>query len=130
MGTDRRRLTAAEQAPFQKLIKLIEHELELAGQGRVQELQDAVAKTGAYMETLPSPAPASALPLVERAKALRGRVTIEAERLRESIELSRRRSATRTPRRARRTPSRAGIATPRRPRRDAASSRPPLKPTV
>lgn len=89
MVTDRKRLTAAEQAPFQKLIKLIERELELAGQGRVQELQDAVTKTRAYMETLPSPAPASALPLVERAKALRGRVTIEAERLRESIELSR-----------------------------------------
>jgi hypothetical protein len=89
MGADRKRLTAAEQAPFQKLIKLIERELELAGEGRVEELQAAVTKTGAYMETLPSPAPESALPLVERAKALRGRVAIETERLRESIELSR-----------------------------------------
>jgi hypothetical protein len=89
MGTDLRRLKAAEQAPFQKLIKLIEHELELAGQGLLEELQEAVVKTGTYMETLPSPAPESAQPLVERAKALRGRVTIETRRLQESIEFSR-----------------------------------------
>jgi hypothetical protein len=89
MGRDRQRLIAAEQAPFQKLIKLIERELELAGQGRVQELKAAVAETGKYMASLPSPAPSSALPLVERAKALRGRVTIETERLRESIGLAR-----------------------------------------
>jgi hypothetical protein len=89
MVTDRRRLRATEQAPFQKLIKMIEHELELAGQGLAQELQDAVVKTGAFMDTLPSPAPESAQPLVERAKALRGRVTIETRRLQEGIELSR-----------------------------------------
>lgn len=82
-------MTGAEQAPYRKLVKLIEHELELAGEGRVTELQEAVAATGAYMETLPAPAPDSAQPLVERAKALRGRVTIETERLKESIELSR-----------------------------------------
>jgi hypothetical protein len=89
MGAGSKRLIAAEQAPFQKLIKMIERELELAGQGRVKELQEAVLATGAYMETLPSPAPESALPLVERAKALRGRVTIETERLRESIAIAR-----------------------------------------
>jgi hypothetical protein len=48
-----------------------------------------VARTGAFMDTLPAPAPESAQPLVERAKALRGRVTIEARRLQESIEFSR-----------------------------------------
>ena len=89
MGTDRKRVIAAEQAPFQKLVKLIEHELELAGQGRLQELHEAVSKTGDYMETLPNPAPASARQLVLRAEALRGRVTIEVTRLRESIALSR-----------------------------------------
>ena len=82
-------MTAAEQAPFQKLVKLIEHELELAGQGRVQELDEAVHRTGAHMATLPHPAPASARPLVLRAEALRGRVIIETTRLRESIALSR-----------------------------------------
>jgi hypothetical protein len=89
MGADSKRLRDAEQAPFQRLIKLIERELELAGQGRLQELQDAVAETGRFMETLPAPAPESAQPLVERAKALRGRVTIETRRLRDGIEFSR-----------------------------------------
>jgi hypothetical protein len=88
MGTDRS-LIAAEQAPFHKLIKMIERELELAGQGRGEELQAEVLKTGAYMDTLPHPAPESAMPLVLRAQALRARVTIETERLRESIAVRR-----------------------------------------
>ncbi len=82
-------MSRADTVPFQRLVKMIEHELELAGQGRVKELQDAVAKTGAYMATLQSPAPASALPLVHRAQAIRSRVTIEARRLGESIQISR-----------------------------------------
>jgi hypothetical protein len=76
---------AAEQAPFHTLIKMIERELELAGQGLLDELQQAVEETGAYMATLPTPAPASAESLVLRADALRGRVTIEATRLKDSI---------------------------------------------
>jgi hypothetical protein len=89
VGTDRKRVIAAEQAPFQKLVKLIEHELELAGHGLVDELHEAIAQTGAYMATLPSPAPESAQPLVLRAEALRGRVNIEVQRLKESIALTR-----------------------------------------
>lgn len=89
MGTDSDNVIAAEQAAFQRLIKLIEHELELAGQGRVDELDQAVARTGAYIATLPSPAPDSAQHLVLRAEALRGRVIIEVTRLKESIALSR-----------------------------------------
>lgn len=80
---------AAEQAPFHTLIKMIERELELAGQGLLDEFQQAVAETGAFMATLPAPAPQSAEPLVLRADALRGRVTIEAMRLKESIARSR-----------------------------------------
>jgi hypothetical protein len=89
MGADRRRLIAGEQAPFQTLVKMIEHELELAGRGQLQELRAAVTRTGEYMATLPTPAPDSAQQLVERAKALRGRVTIEAERLRDGVDRSR-----------------------------------------
>jgi hypothetical protein len=81
--------TAEEQAPFQRLIKLIERELELAGQGRIEELNDAVEQTGLYMANLPVPAPSSAQALVLRAEALRGRVTIETKRLGESIVHSR-----------------------------------------
>jgi len=82
-------VTQLETAPFNRLVKMIEHELELAGQGRVKELQEAVAKTGLYMATLPSPAPASAAALVYRAQAMRARVRIEARRLGESIQISR-----------------------------------------
>lgn len=82
-------MTRPETAPFQRLVKMIEHELQLAGEGRVQELREAVAKTGVYMATLPSPAPPSALALVHRAEAMRARVRIEAQRLGESIQISR-----------------------------------------
>jgi len=78
----------SETAPFERLVKMIEHELELAAQGRVQELRDAVAKTGAYMATLPSPAPPAAASIVLRAQALRSRLKIEAVRLQENIEIS------------------------------------------
>lgn len=81
-------MSRSETAPFERLVKMIERELELAGQGRVKELREAVAKTGAFMSTLPTPAPASAKPLLFRAQALRGRVTIETQRLQQSIELS------------------------------------------
>ena len=80
---------AAEQAPFQRLVKLIEHELELAGRGLLDELESAVAETGAYMARLPSPAPDSAQHLVLRADALRSRVSIEVTRLQESIGITR-----------------------------------------
>ncbi|HEX3618226.1 MAG TPA: hypothetical protein VHU61_16900 [Solirubrobacteraceae bacterium] len=89
MVTDRQRLIAAERVPFQRLIKLIEIELELAAEGQIDELREAINRTGAYMETLPKPAPASAHPLVLQADAMRGRVTIEAERMRDKLTLSR-----------------------------------------
>jgi hypothetical protein len=80
---------AEEQAPFFTLIKMIERELELAGRGLIDELRDAVEQTGAFMATLPVPAPESAEPLVLRATALRARVTIETTRLKEGMARSR-----------------------------------------
>jgi hypothetical protein len=80
---------AAQQAPFHTLIKMIERELELVDQERLEELHAAVAQTGAFMATLPSPAPESAVPLALRADALRGRVTIETQRLKERVARSR-----------------------------------------
>jgi hypothetical protein len=82
-------VSQAELAPFQKLVKMVELELELAGQGQTAELQKAVAATGALIRTLPDPAPQSARSLIERARALRGRVTIDAERLRDDIAVAR-----------------------------------------
>ncbi len=81
-------MSKQQVAQFERLTKMIEHELELAGQGRTDELHDAVAQTGAYMASLPAPAPPDAQIFVNRAHALRARVVIEVERLRESIELN------------------------------------------
>jgi hypothetical protein len=82
-------MSQAELAPFHKLVKMVELELALAGQGQAAELQKAVAATGAFIRTLPDPAPPAARPLIERARALRGRVTIDAERLRDGIAAAR-----------------------------------------
>ncbi len=82
-------MSAAEQAPFHTLVKMVECELELVKQGRIDELQDAVAKTGAFIATLPQPAPESAQALALRAEAMRGRVLIEVERFGEKLSVSR-----------------------------------------
>lgn len=82
-------MTGAELAPFQRLVKLIERELELAERGRLEQLQAAVERTGAQLASLPQPAPQSALPLVLRAQAMRNRVTILLERLQDELGASR-----------------------------------------
>jgi hypothetical protein len=98
-------VSATDRAPFQRLAKMIERELELAGQGRLTELEEAVRRTGEFMATLPVPAPAGARASIERSKALRGRVTIEVTRLREQLQHSR--EALKTARRVSRTYSQA-----------------------
>lgn len=80
---------AEEQAPFHRLIKLIERELELAEQGLLDELAEAVAQTGRFMATLPSPAPDSAESLVLRADMLRSCVAIETTALQQRVARSR-----------------------------------------
>jgi hypothetical protein len=82
-------VSQAELVPFHRLVKLVERELELAEAGQTAELREAVAETGAFMQTLPDPAPESARTLIERARGIRGRVTIDAERLREGIGAAR-----------------------------------------
>jgi hypothetical protein len=78
-----------ETIPFEQLAKMIEHELELAGQGRVKELEDAVRRRAAFVATLPCPAPPAALPTVERARALHSRLLIETQRVRENLQHTR-----------------------------------------
>lgn len=82
-------MSTHEAAPYERLAKLIEHELELAGQGRLRELHEAVAARGAYLRGLPFPAPPSARAALHRANALHSRVIIETLRARESLEQSR-----------------------------------------
>jgi hypothetical protein len=78
-----------EAAPYQRLMKLIELELELARTRRLRELRHAVEQTGEYMKTLPHPAPASAQATLQRAMGLRSRVTIEARRARDEMQVAR-----------------------------------------
>jgi hypothetical protein len=78
-----------QKAAFERLARMIEHELQLAGQGRMSELHAAVHARTAYMRTLPVPAPPEARSAVERANALHSRLIIETVRVRESLERSR-----------------------------------------
>ena len=89
MGGDSQQLNAATLPAFRKLVKLVERELELAGEGRFAELQEAVRRTGEHLDSLPKPAPAAAQDLVLRAQALRGRVIIEVTRQAEGIASAR-----------------------------------------
>lgn len=78
-----------DAAPYEYLAKMIERELELAGQGRLQELQAAVEARGEYVRSLPTPAPPAAQAAVQRANALHCRVIIETERARDGLAISR-----------------------------------------
>lgn len=90
MGAGRQPVSRQDElAPFHTLVKLIERELELAGRGETAQLQAAVEATGVYMSSLPVPPPESARVLIDRARALRARVAIETERLRDSLSLAR-----------------------------------------
>lgn len=90
MGSDRKPVSLQQElAPYHTLVKLIEHELELAGRGEVDALRKAVAETGVYMRQLPVPPPESARALIERARALRARVSIDTQRLQDSLAVAR-----------------------------------------
>ena len=99
---------AARSAPdleqlalYGRLVKMLEHELELAGQGRVTELGAAIEQRSRYLRSLPAPADSDTEQLLLRAQALHGRVSIETQRLAEAI--TGRREARRLARRMART---------------------------
>lgn len=102
-------MSAAEIAPFRRLEQLIEHELELAGNGNLEALDEAVTRTAEYMQSLPSPAPESAQANVERIKALRSRLMIEVTRIRDELDHSR--TSLRTARKISRTYSQGALHT-------------------
>jgi hypothetical protein len=72
-----------------RLVKLIEAELEFASRRDLHKLRAAVERTGAYMQTLSAPAPASAQPALQRALGMRSRVEIETRRARDEIHAAR-----------------------------------------
>jgi hypothetical protein len=80
-------MTAAAAAPYETLARIVERELELIGEGRLDELAALKAERAALVATLPETPPACARPALERAALLQRRVAIEIVRRREAVVL-------------------------------------------
>jgi hypothetical protein len=78
-------MSESEAAPYEALTELIEHELELAGAGRFEELAEATIARIQLAGTLPHTPPASAREPLERADILQQRLKIEVLRGREAV---------------------------------------------
>jgi len=72
---------------YEALVELIGRELELAGHGRFDELQQVCAARTALMADLPDTPPRSARPALSRAHVLHKRLTIELLRGRDELLL-------------------------------------------
>jgi hypothetical protein len=81
-------VSSADAAPYEALVELIQHELQLAGEGRFDELARAAEARAAYVSSLPATPPAAARPALEHAALMQKRLTIELLRGRESLVLS------------------------------------------
>ena len=53
-------MSSLGEAPYEALARSIEHELELIGDGRLDELDDLLAARAALIDSLPATPPASA----------------------------------------------------------------------
>jgi hypothetical protein len=80
-------MTTAEAAPYETLARMVERELELIGDGRLDELDTVKAERAALLAALPATPPACARPALERAALLQRRVAIEIIRRREAVLL-------------------------------------------
>jgi hypothetical protein len=72
-------------AAYERLADSFELELELVGEGRLEELAQLTADREALISTLPATPPASARPALERAALMSERVMIEIIRRRDAI---------------------------------------------
>lgn len=93
-------MSSASPAPYERLAASFERELELVGEGRLDELAQLAADRDALIAILPATPPAAARPALERAELMSKRVMIEIVRRREAIvaELGRVAQADRTAR--------------------------------
>jgi hypothetical protein len=78
-------VSVSETAPYELLLELIERELQLAGEGRFDELAQVAAVRVAHAATLPATPPATARDALERAVLMQKRLEIEALRGRETL---------------------------------------------
>jgi hypothetical protein len=81
-------MSSPASVPYEKLLELIEHELQLAGEGRFEELEHALATRAVHVDSLPVTPPASARTALELAGVLQQRLTIEVLRGREALLLA------------------------------------------
>jgi hypothetical protein len=75
----------SELAPYERLHRLGELELEHAGRGELAEVEKIQEERAALIATLPPTAPPAARVLLERTLALQQRTTIDLTRGREQI---------------------------------------------
>jgi hypothetical protein len=80
-------MSTPASTPYDALLELIERELELAGEGRFDEVAELAASRELLTGSLPAAPPASARPALERAALLQQRLTIELLRGREAVLL-------------------------------------------
>jgi hypothetical protein len=74
-------------APYERLARSIERELELVGEGRFDEVRALQADRSALIATLPEIPPDGARPALQRAALMSKRVEIEILRYREALML-------------------------------------------
>jgi hypothetical protein len=78
-------MSAASPAPYERLADSYERELELVGEGRLEELSQLTADRDALIASLPATPPASARPALERAQLMSKRVMVEILRRRDAV---------------------------------------------
>ncbi len=78
-------MTPPDAAPYETLARNIERELELMGEGALDELAALYAERAALLEGLPAIPPAGARPALQRAALMNKRVEIEILRRREAL---------------------------------------------
>jgi hypothetical protein len=80
-------MSGSEAAPYEMLARSIERELELVGEGRLDEVATLQAERNALIATLPTFPPSDARPALQRAALMSKRVEIEILRYREALLL-------------------------------------------
>jgi hypothetical protein len=80
-------MSTPETAPYEALAELIERELELLGESRLQELAQLKLARTELLQSMPATPPAAAREMLERCVVLQQRVRIEILRVREAVLL-------------------------------------------
>ena len=78
-------MSVPDAAPYETLARNIERELELIGEGALDELAALYAERAALLESLPAVPPVSARPALERAVLMNKRLEIEILRRQEAL---------------------------------------------